>query len=96
LSSNRIKLRVLIGLLLVGTVWSIAMADSSFAPRRVPPRLRGAGDDLAKFLGKDARIIANQAGDTVLLSKEGLRHEYDSTSTTSRDARKRFPGRVTG
>jgi hypothetical protein len=35
--------------------------------------VKAVGDDVTKFLGKDARVITNQAGDRVFLSKDGLR-----------------------
>jgi hypothetical protein len=43
------------------------------APYKVSPAVKAVGDDVTRFLGKDARVITNPAGDTIFLSKDGLR-----------------------
>ena len=48
-------------------------AEQQAAPKSVSPAVKAVGDDVTKFLGKDARVITNSAGDTVFLSKDGLR-----------------------
>ena len=43
------------------------------APKSVSPQVKQVGDQVKQFLGKDARVITNEAGDTIFLSKDGLR-----------------------
>lgn len=42
------------------------------APGRVSPGVKAVGDDITKLLGKDARVITNQAADNIFLSNDGL------------------------
>jgi len=43
------------------------------APRRFSPQIQNLGDDVSRWLGKDAKVITNDAGDTIIQSADGLR-----------------------
>ena len=50
----------------------------------VSPAAKAVGNDLIQFLGKNARVITNPAGDTVILSNNGLkrvRFDFNNPST---------------
>ncbi|MCL2649345.1 MAG: hypothetical protein FWD61_20515 [Phycisphaerales bacterium] len=58
------------------TLWgeeAVAPSAIPTAAKGVSPAVKAVGDDIIRFLGKDARVITNKAGDTVFLSKDGLR-----------------------
>jgi hypothetical protein len=65
--------RLLLCLLLVAMVSHVAIADWSIAPKSVSPQVKQVGGQVKQFLGKDARVITNKAGDKVFVSKDGLR-----------------------
>jgi hypothetical protein len=52
----------------------IDLADELAGPSTgVDDVVRNVGDDVAKWLEKDARVITNKAGDIVVISEDGLR-----------------------
>jgi len=59
------------GFTIGGSIYGASQAYRPAAP--ASPGVKGVGDDVTTFLGKDARVITNEAGDTVFLSKDGLR-----------------------
>lgn len=60
-------------LVLVALLQPVAAAHSLNAPRGVDNLIRNVGDDVTKWLGKDAKVITNEFGDTLVESADGLR-----------------------
>lgn len=47
--------------------------DAARGTKNFTPKVRQIGNDVNNFLGKDSKVITNNAGDTIFVSKDGLR-----------------------
>jgi hypothetical protein len=46
---------------------------AEIAPNRYLPKIQNLGDEVSSWLGKDAKVITNDGGDTIIQSVDGLR-----------------------